>query len=83
VRTGNENDRDCRLCALGLKASPSATYPTRGRGRVRQNITKCLPSISFACTEVTRSTNVKRVCYSEPKRYMIIKLKETYYTIVR
>jgi hypothetical protein len=40
---------------------------------------KCVPLDQFNCTEVTRSTNVKRVCYAESKRYMIIKLKETYY----
>jgi hypothetical protein len=40
---------------------------------------KCVSLDQFKCTEVTRSTNVKRVCYAEPKRYMIIKLKETYY----
>jgi hypothetical protein len=40
---------------------------------------KCVSLDQFKCTEVTRSTNVMRVCYAEPKRYMIIKLKETYY----
>jgi hypothetical protein len=40
---------------------------------------KCVPLDQFKCTEVTRSANVKRVCYAESKRYMIIKLKETYY----
>jgi hypothetical protein len=40
---------------------------------------KCVSLDKFECTDVTRSSNVKRVCYSAAKRYMIIRLKETYY----
>jgi hypothetical protein len=40
---------------------------------------KCVPLDQFKCTEVSRSTNVKRVCYAGSKRYLIIKLKDTYY----
>jgi hypothetical protein len=40
---------------------------------------KCVSLDPFTCTEVTRSKIVTRVCYHELKRYMIIRLKETYY----
>ena len=40
---------------------------------------KCLDVDQFKCETVTRSSFINRVCYLEAKRYMIIKLKETYY----
>ena len=33
----------------------------------------------FACAAVTRSSLVKRVCYDQRERYMIINLQGTYY----
>ena len=40
---------------------------------------KCLDVDQFKCETITRSSFINRVCYLEAKRYMIIKLKETYY----
>jgi hypothetical protein len=40
---------------------------------------KCLDVDQFKCQTITRSSFINRVCYLEAKRYMIIKLKETYY----
>jgi KTSC domain-containing protein len=40
---------------------------------------KCLDVDQFKCETITRSSFIKRVCYLQTKRYMIIKLKETYY----
>jgi hypothetical protein len=34
---------------------------------------------SFACTDIARSSFVRRVCYDEPKSFMVIKLNETWY----
>ena len=39
---------------------------------------KCISLDHFKCTE-TRSNPVDRVCYAETKRYMVVKLKGTYY----
>ena len=40
---------------------------------------KCLDIDQFKCETITRSSVINRVCYLEAKRYMIIKLKDTYY----
>src|SRR5258708_3328639 len=40
---------------------------------------KCVSLDQFKCEDVTRSSFVERVCYVEAKRYMVIKLKGTYY----
>jgi KTSC domain len=40
---------------------------------------KCLDIDQFKCGTITRSSFINRVCYLEAKRYMIIKLKDTYY----
>jgi hypothetical protein len=40
---------------------------------------KCLDVDQFKCETIARSSFINRVCYLEAKRYMIIKLKETYY----
>lgn len=34
---------------------------------------------AFTCTDTARSSFVRRVCYDEPKRFMVIKLNETWY----
>src|SRR5262249_42734103 len=39
---------------------------------------KCLDIDQFKCETITRSSFINRVCYLEAKRYMIIKLKDTY-----
>ena len=39
---------------------------------------RCIPLDRFACTD-TVSSFVHRICYAEPKRYLVIKLKGTYY----
>jgi KTSC domain len=40
---------------------------------------QCLDIDQFKCETITRSSFINRVCYLEAKRYMIIKLKDTYY----
>lgn len=39
----------------------------------------CVPADQFECHHITRSSFVQRVCYSEAKAYMIVRLKKTYY----
>lgn len=34
---------------------------------------------SFVCTEVSENSDVSRVCYDRAERYMLIRLKTTYY----
>jgi len=34
---------------------------------------------AFTCTDTPRSSFVRRVCYDEPRAFMVIKLKETWY----
>jgi hypothetical protein len=34
---------------------------------------------TFTCTDTPRSSFVRRVCYDEPKSFMVITLKETWY----
>ena len=38
-----------------------------------------LDTSSFTCTDTPRSSFIRRVCYDEPKSFMVIKLKETWY----
>ena len=35
--------------------------------------------VTFACTDVSRSSFVTRVCYDRAKSYMVVGLKDTYY----
>lgn len=34
---------------------------------------------AFACSDVRDDTNVSRICYDRAERYMVIRLKSTYY----
>jgi len=34
---------------------------------------------SFSCSDVARSSFIKRVCFDNAKSYMIIRLRDTYY----
>lgn len=34
---------------------------------------------SFTCTDVKESSDVSRICYDKGERYMLIRLKSTYY----
>ena len=34
---------------------------------------------SFACVEVRENSDVSRICYDKAERYMVIRLKATYY----
>ncbi len=34
---------------------------------------------SFACSDVKESSDVTRICYDKAERYMVIRLKATYY----
>ena len=34
---------------------------------------------SFACAEVRENSDVSRICYDKAERYMVIRLKATYY----
>lgn len=34
---------------------------------------------AFACAEVSENSDVSRICYDKAERYMVIRLKTTYY----
>lgn len=34
---------------------------------------------AFACTDVSENSDVSRICYDKAERYMVIRLKTTYY----
>jgi len=38
-----------------------------------------VPLDSFACADVRESSDVSRICYDSTERYMLIRLKATYY----
>ena len=38
-----------------------------------------VPLDSFACTDVKERSDVSRICYDKAERYMVIRLKTTYY----
>ena len=60
------------LFSLALCAAAAAeTVEVQGRSPV--DISRW-----FACTDTPRSSVIRRVCYDRPKRYIIIKLNETW-----
>jgi len=64
------------LCCLVLLLAASApayaeTVQVKYRG--------ALDLSPFQCDDITRSSFVKRVCYDGRNRYMVIRLKSTYY----
>ncbi len=38
-----------------------------------------VPLESFACEEIKENSDVSRICYDKAERYMVIRLKTTYY----
>lgn len=44
---------------------------------------ECVPESRFECHDVDRSSLVTRVCYDATEKYMIIRLKSTYYHYCR
>ena len=38
-----------------------------------------VPLDAFACVDVKESSDVSRICYDNAERYMVIRLKTTYY----
>lgn len=38
-----------------------------------------VPLDSFACSEVRENSDLSRICYDKAERYMVIRLKTTYY----
>lgn len=43
----------------------------------------CVPESQFECHDIDRSSLVTRVCYDATEKYMIIRLKSTYYHYCR
>lgn len=48
-------------------------------GEICPKYGQCVPEEAFACSDITRSSLVGRVCYSAEKAYLVLKLRETYY----
>jgi KTSC domain len=60
----------CALCADPSLASAESVY-VKYRGEV--------DLMPFDCTDITRSSFIRRVCYDEANEYMLINLSGTYY----
>lgn len=59
------------LGTFGIAPALAETVVVKYRGPVALD--------TFQCTDVQRSSLVKRVCYDEASAYMVINLKGTYY----
>ena len=59
------------LLALGFGFASAETVQVKYHGGVSLN--------SFACSEVKEPSDVSRICYDAAERYMLIRLKATYY----
>ena len=57
--------------ALMCQAASAETVQVKYHGPVSLD--------SFACADVRENSDVSRVCYDEAERYMLIRLKTTYY----
>src|SRR5262249_51548595 len=71
-----------RVALVVLAVAPLTTEVRSqevGIGQACIKYYKCIPLDLFKCESITRSTFIRRVCYMEAKRYMIIQLNDTYY----
>jgi hypothetical protein len=59
-----------RLLALIAVILLLATPATAEEACVKYH--KCVPLDQFRCDDISRSSLIYRVCYAEPKRYMIV-----------
>jgi hypothetical protein len=59
------------LLGLGVLSTHAETVDVKYRGFVNLS--------TFDCSDVTRSSFIKRVCFDKAKSYMLIRLKDTYY----
>jgi hypothetical protein len=67
------------LCLLGIAAVARLAIP-QGRSEVVEVKYRGPVELkSFNCTDVNRSSLVKRVCYDRTHHYMVISLNGTYY----
>lgn len=61
------------VCALvlGCQLAAAGTVQVKYHGAVVLD--------AFACSDVQDASDVSRICYDEAERYMVIRLKTTYY----
>jgi hypothetical protein len=59
------------LLACALSSARAEAVDVKYHGRVSLD--------SFACTDVKEGSDVSRICYDAAERYMVIRLKATYY----
>jgi hypothetical protein len=59
------------ILAISVQHASAETVDVKYRGLVDVR--------TFACSDVTRSSFIRRVCYDRANQYMLIKLNETYY----
>lgn len=59
------------LMALASQPAQAETVEVKYHGRVSLD--------TFKCSDISRSSFIKRVCYQLDARYMVIRLKSTYY----
>lgn len=59
------------VLALMCQAAKAETVQVKYHGPV--------PLAAFSCTDVRENSDVSRICYDRAERYMVIRLKKTYY----
>ena len=59
------------LLALMSLAAPAETVQVKYHGPISLD--------SFACVDVRESSDFSRICYDAAERYMVVRLKATYY----
>ena len=57
--------------AVACTTAKAETVDVKYHGRVSLD--------AFACTDVSEKSDVSRICYDAAERYMVIRLKTTYY----
>jgi len=62
---------------VAILLSVPATYVEGEEACIKYH--KCVPLDQFKCENITRSSFIRRVCYVEAERYMLIQLNDTYY----
>lgn len=65
------------LAAVLLVSLLGVWHVLAAEGQICPKYGSCVPAKAFECHEVTRSSFIWRVCYNEPKRYLIIQLGDT------
>jgi hypothetical protein len=65
--------------SIAAALTMATSWPAITQDRLCPKYGECVPLAAFECQVIDRSSLVTRVCYSEEKRYLVIRLKSTDY----